>query len=121
MTPSGQHVTHELIPRGSETRVTRHNIHSYIHTLANHKQNVEAHEQCRALRAGFQVCSEYCRCLKRLNAYISNCMLLSQSMIPLEWIRMFGSTELQLLISGDQRRIDIAGTVHVTNRVVLFC
>ena len=64
--------------------MTKHNIHSYIHTLANYKQNVEAAEQCRALRSGFQ------------------------SMIPLEWIRMFDTRELQLLISGDQRRIDIA-------------
>ena len=32
-------------------------------------------------------------------------------MIPLEWVRMFGSSELQLLISGDQRRIDIAGAL----------
>lgn len=28
-------------------------------------------------------------------------------MIPLEWIRMFNTQELQLLISGDRRRIDL--------------
>ena len=42
-------------------------------------------------------------------------------MIPLEWIRMFGTTELQLLLSGDQRRIDIAGNVLCCFAMLLVC
>lgn len=72
------------MPGGSHVKVTRANVHAYIHQLANHKQNVEGSEQCRALRAGFQ------------------------TMIPLEWVRMFSPKELQLLLSGDRRCIDIA-------------
>jgi ubiquitin-protein ligase E3 C len=87
----GKAVTHELVPGGSSVRVTRANVHQYIHQLAHYKLNVEAAEQCRALRAGFQ------------------------SMIPLEWIRMFSTRELQLLISGDRRSIDLADMkAHVT-------
>lgn len=41
-------------------------------------------------------------------------------MIPLEWVRMFGSSELQLLISGDQRRIDIAGTFFDHTFLLVF-
>ena len=41
-------------------------------------------------------------------------------MIPLEWVRMFGSSELQLLISGDQRRIDIAGTLLDHTLLLLY-
>jgi hypothetical protein len=64
-------------------KVSRANVHAYIHQLAHHKLNVDAAEQCRALRAGFQ------------------------SLVPLEWIRMFSTRELQLLISGDRRSIDL--------------
>lgn len=60
------------------------NIHSYIHRLAHHKQNIEISQQCRSLLSGFRI------------------------MIPLEWIRIFSTRELQLIISGDRRRIDIA-------------
>ena len=51
----GSHSTHELIPGGAQVKVNKHNVHSYIHTLANYKLNVEGSEQCRAIRAGFQV------------------------------------------------------------------
>ena len=80
----GKVVTQELMPGGSSVRVTKANVHAYIHQLANQKLNVDVAPQCRALRAGFQ------------------------SLVPLEWIRMFNTKELQLLISGDQRRIDLA-------------
>jgi len=80
----GKVVTQELMPGGSSVRVTKANVHAYIHQLANQKLNIDVASQCRALRAGFQ------------------------SLVPLEWIRMFNTKELQLLISGDQRRIDLA-------------
>jgi ubiquitin-protein ligase E3 C len=63
--------------------VSRSNVHAYIHRLAYFKQNVEARDQCRALLAGFR------------------------QLVPLEWIRMFSTRELQLLISGDRRKIDL--------------
>jgi ubiquitin-protein ligase E3 C len=72
------------VPGGSDLKVSRSNVHAYIHTLAHHKQNVEARDQCRALLAGFRM------------------------LVPLEWIRMFSTRELQLLISGDRRKIDLA-------------
>lgn len=88
---NGKVVTQELMPGGSSVRVTKSNVHAYIHQLANHKLNVESAEQCRALRAGFQ------------------------SLVPLEWIRMFNTRELQLLISGDRRSIDLEDMrAHVT-------
>eukprot|EP00597_Dinobryon_sp_UTEXLB2267_P010571 CAMPEP_0170101272 /NCGR_PEP_ID=MMETSP0020_2-20130122/2160_1 /TAXON_ID=98059 /ORGANISM="Dinobryon sp., Strain UTEXLB2267" /LENGTH=1091 /DNA_ID=CAMNT_0010324337 /DNA_START=453 /DNA_END=3728 /DNA_ORIENTATION=- len=79
-----QVVDKELIPGGSAIRVDNSNVHSYIHLLSHYKQNLETAEQCHAFVSGFR------------------------SIIPLEWIRMFSTRELQLLISGDRRPIDIA-------------
>ena len=79
----GRVISSDLVPNGSQIKVNKNNIHSYIHRLSNYKQNIEIFEQCRAFLSGFRV------------------------MIPLEWIRMFNTKELQLLISGDQRAIDI--------------
>jgi len=73
----------ELVPGGSQLRVTRANVHAYIHRLAHFKQNVETREQCRAVLTGFR------------------------TLVPVEWIRMFSTGELQLLISGDARKIDL--------------
>eukprot|EP01038_Epipyxis_sp_PR26KG_P007199 gene7199-9826_t len=79
----GEIITEEIIPNGSNIKVDHSNITLYIHTLANHLQNKVIVEQCRALLAGFR------------------------TMIPIEWIRMFNTKELQLLISGDKRPIDL--------------
>lgn len=79
----GEAVTRELLPGGSNINVTKDNIHSYINRYANYKLNVEISEQCRAFLSGFRL------------------------LIPVEWIRMFNTRELQLLISGDKRAIDI--------------
>jgi len=80
---NGRIFTEPIIPNGSNIRVTRTNIREYIHRLANHKQNLLVRDQCRSLLKGFR------------------------ELIPIEWIRMFNTTELQLLISGDRRPIDI--------------
>ena len=80
---SSNMVTEELIPGGSSIRVNRANIHDYIQRLAYHKQNVQIARQSRAFLEGFRV------------------------MVPAEWIRMFSTRELQLLISGDRRAIDL--------------
>lgn len=80
----GKMVTQELVPGGGQLKVTRSNVHAYIHRLAYHKQNTAIADQCKALIAGFRV------------------------LIPLPWVRMFNSRELQMLISGSRRSIDIA-------------
>jgi len=79
----GQSVTKELIPNGSEVAVTKDNVHLYIHKYANYKLNVEVSDQSRAFMSGFR------------------------SMVPVSWIQMFSPKELQLLISGDPKHIDI--------------
>lgn len=76
--------THELIPGGSEILVTMRNFRDYIHRYANFKLNEETRSQCKAFLAGFR------------------------AIIPTERMRMFSPREMQLLISGDQRQIDIA-------------
>jgi ubiquitin-protein ligase E3 C len=80
----GQVVSEELIPGGAQVPVTRDNVHKFIHLKANYKLNVETAEQSRAFLSGFR------------------------DMIPVDWMRMFGPRELQLLISGDKRAIDVA-------------
>jgi hypothetical protein len=60
-------------------KVTRENYNQYIHSFANYKLNIEMREQCRAFRNGFK------------------------QLVPLTWTRMFGSRELQVVISGDNR------------------
>lgn len=75
--------TSELIPGGSHEAVTNDNYISYIFLLANYKLNMETKIQSRAFLDG-------CR-----------------DIIPVDWLRMFGPHELQLLIGGDQRRIDV--------------
>ena len=75
--------TEELVPRGSTIQVNKSNVHSYIHRYANYKLNVEISAQTKAFLSGFR------------------------ELIPAEWLRMFSSFELQLLISGEQKPIDI--------------
>jgi ubiquitin-protein ligase E3 C len=79
----GETRTVELIPGGSSIRVTNDNVINYIHRLAHYKLNVETAQQCRALLRGFR------------------------DLIPVGWIRMFSARELQLLIGGDLRPIDV--------------
>lgn len=73
----------ELIPGGSNIPVTNANLITYIHRLADYKLNKEIREQCSAFLSGFR------------------------TLIQLDWIRMFSPRELQLLISGDHKRLDI--------------
>lgn len=76
-------ITEELIPGGSSVPVTRANVRSYIHRYANYKVNMETAQQCRAFLSGFR------------------------ELVALEWLSMFSARELQLLISGEQKPIDI--------------
>lgn len=79
-----ERVSEELIPGGSNIPVTRHNINSYIHRFANFKLNKETSRQSLAFLAGFR------------------------TVIPADCIRMFAPSELQLLISGDQKPLNIS-------------
>jgi len=76
--------TEELIPGGSREPVTRVNVRSYIHRYANYKVNLETAQQCRAFLSGFR------------------------ELIEVEWLSMFSARELQLLISGEEKPIDVA-------------
>jgi hypothetical protein len=80
----GQTLTRELLPNGSAIAVTKRNVHSYVNRYANFKLNVETAAQCRAFLSGFR------------------------QLIPVEWMRMFSPKEMQWLISGEQKPIDIA-------------
>lgn len=73
----------ELIPGGSTVRVSSANVHSYIHRYAHHKLNLETASQCRAFLSGFRL------------------------LIPADWLKMFNPRELQILISGEPKRIDV--------------
>jgi ubiquitin-protein ligase E3 C len=67
----------------SAVPVTNQNIREYILLVANHRQNVMIRSQCRAFLKGFR------------------------DMMELDWIRIFHVHELQLVIGGDRREIDI--------------
>ena len=76
--------TEPLIPNGSSIPVTNENVMMYIHRLANFKLNTEINRACKSFLRGFR------------------------DLIPVNWIRMFNPRELQLLIGGEDRVIDIA-------------
>jgi ubiquitin-protein ligase E3 C len=63
--------------------VTSVNCREYIHQLANYKLNREVAEQSRAFQSGLR------------------------EIVPLDLLRLFSAQEVQLLIGGDQRPLDI--------------
>lgn len=65
---------------GASTPVTNSNRIEYIHLVADYKLNRQIRAQCAAFRGG----------LTRV--------------IPLEWVHMFNSKELQVLIAGAEVR-----------------
>ena len=67
-----------LCPRGSEIAVTAHNAAHYVALLAHYRLNVQIAAQVRAFLRGFR------------------------ELVPLPWVRMFGPSELQLLLSGEE-------------------
>lgn len=69
-----------LIPNGSHIPVTKENLVTYLYLYANFKLNVETSRQSQAFLSGFR------------------------DIVPLQWIRMFTSRELQMLIGGDNER-----------------
>ncbi|KAG5455723.1 MAG: hypothetical protein BJ554DRAFT_4760 [Olpidium bornovanus] len=73
----------ELISDGANVPVTNANKIRYIYLVANYRLNVEIDQQCRAFFSG-----------------------LVQLINP-KWLRMFNQLELQVLLSGAQRPIDV--------------
>lgn len=79
----GEHEVVELKPGGSKIPVTRENKIEYVHLVADYRLNKQIRAQCAAFKRG-----------------------LSQ-LVDLDWLRMFDSRELQILISGAPTLIDI--------------
>ena len=60
--------------------VTKDNLVSYLYLYANYKLNIETYRQSLAFLQGFR------------------------ELIPMEWMRMFSTSELQLVIGGDNEK-----------------
>ncbi|UXI17889.1 transmembrane protein 147-like [Sarcoptes scabiei] len=79
----GTNQIEELKPNGSNIPVTNQNRIEYIHLMADYKLNKQIRMQCSAFKQGFY------------------------NVVDFEWIKMFDTRELQILISGAQTPIDI--------------
>lgn len=73
----------ELKQNGRNTPVNEENVLEYIHLVAQYKAYTQIEEQTKCFFAGLE------------------------SIIPLEWLRMFTTRELQLIISGNKSPIDV--------------
>ncbi|GAX28859.1 ubiquitin-protein ligase E3 C [Fistulifera solaris] len=73
----------DLITGGRDVPVTKQSVIQYVHLVANHRLNVISAAQTKAFLSGFR------------------------DLIPAPWVRLFSSYELQKLISGDDRGIDV--------------
>ncbi|KAL7750716.1 ubiquitin-protein ligase (E3) [Sorochytrium milnesiophthora] len=80
----GQSKTVELVPNGKELAVTNDNRIRYIYLVANYKLNVQIARQCAAFFSGLS------------------------DLINPRWLQMFDPRELQMLISGSEKPIDVA-------------
>lgn len=73
-----------IVPGGSDLAVTGSNVGQYITHVAHFRLNSLIAAQTRAFLAGFR------------------------DIIPVEWLRMFSAPELQLLIGGTPKDVDVA-------------
>jgi ubiquitin-protein ligase E3 C len=80
---TGKVRTVELLAGGRNAVVTKQSVIQYVHLVANHRLNVISAAQTKAFLSGFR------------------------DLIPASWVRLFSSYELQKLISGDDRGIDV--------------
>lgn len=67
-----------LIPQGDKVGVTCDNAYLYVALLAHHRMNTQISGQVGAFLRGFR------------------------EVVPLAWMRFFGPSELQLLLSGEE-------------------
>jgi len=79
----GQRREVDLTPGGKDRSVTKTNYIEYIYCVADFYLNRQTARQCRAFLRGFQ------------------------DVINKDWLRMFSSSELQLLVSGTEEVLDI--------------
>ena len=79
----GKTSVEELKSNGASIRVTNENRIEYIHLMADYKLNRQIRSQCNAFRQGLS------------------------DVINLDWLRMFSHRELQILISGADREINV--------------
>jgi ubiquitin-protein ligase E3 C len=96
----GEIQTIELKPNGKNITVTNDNKIEYIHLLADFKLNKQIHDQVMAFRNG--MCD----------------------ILDLDLLRLFNFNELQSLISGADKAIDVddwrAYTVYAGNKSLNF-
>lgn len=76
-------LTTELIPGGSGIAVTNDNVASYVHRLAHYKLHVETYSATQAFLSGFH------------------------EMLSKEWLALFSPQELDLVICGELKAIDV--------------
>ena len=79
----GKTSVEELKTGGTSIRVTNENRIEYIHLMADYKLNRQIRSQCNAFRQGLS------------------------DVINLDWLRMFSHRELQILVSGADREINV--------------
>lgn len=79
-----EHEVVELKPGGSKIPVTRENKIEYVHLVADYRLNKQIRLQCAAFKRGLA------------------------QLVDLDWLRMFDSRELQILISGAPTNIDVS-------------
>ncbi|KMZ59058.1 E3 ubiquitin-protein ligase UPL6 [Zostera marina] len=80
----GEQREEELISGGKNVRVTKENVITFIHLVANYRLNTQIRNQSLHFLRGFQ------------------------QLIKKEWIDMFNEHEIQLLISGSIDGMDVA-------------
>lgn len=79
-----EHEVVELKPGGSKIPVTHENKIEYVHLVADYRLNKQIRLQCAAFKRGMA------------------------QLVDLDWLRMFDSRELQILISGAPTKIDVS-------------
>jgi len=74
----------DMVRGGREFDVNKRNVHLYTKLFAHYRLNIETLRQTKAFLKGF-------RCI-----------------VPLSWLRLFGLSELQRLVGGDEKGIDLS-------------
>ena len=81
----------ELIPGGRDTAVTNSNRIRYLYLVADYRLNIQIDKECDYFRRGFF------------------------SVIDKEWLVMFSPVEVQAIISGSEKPIDVDDLIANTN------
>ncbi|XP_032221291.2 ubiquitin-protein ligase E3C [Nematostella vectensis] len=81
----------ELLPGGRDIPVTNSNRITYIHLVADYRLNKQIRAQCLSFRAGLA------------------------GVVNLDWLRMFDTNEIQVLISGAPVPVDLEDLKRNTN------